>query len=438
MDSNVYRILLGSSASGGIDPQIIRTNWSLDSVIGKFDDTTSLYLGYVNYTYRAPPFSYIVNGSQGTIVSMNASTGDLNWNRKIEPGGYSNFTEYQNTGSDIHGITNAGLFSFSSSNGSLTSGWTGGYGFSKITDSYYLTAGGNGVSYISRSNNTGWYSTISTSGTDSYDIQNAFIVGSNIYVFAEHVDGSPDQYSGTYYGRYSTSNGSYTLISVNTLGNYKILGVSSDNNYFYGYVPISGDSGNTNIQVNVNLGRVAKIQISNGSLVWGKDLLYTYNGGYSNYATKHAIFDPETEDIYLMGHWRPSNNDDGFVPIWKVNSSGNTEFIRQISSGTGQPQRIALDSDNMYLVGSNSNLDNGYGPSAIYILPKDGSLTGTHGATGYSDTASSYTVSSFTLSSKTARGITNTTGSSSLTSSSPTNGTNSDLSSADSYIVPVN
>lgn len=447
MDNNVYRILLGSSASGGVDPQIIRTSWTAQELY-KYDDSTSIYLGYNE--------SYI-----GNVISMNAGSASINWARRVytNPNGSGGFSAigkifsssnlsnlYAQSGDQWGGSGNK-VFTISSSTGSVSSSDTLPINPYYINDNYYVSATsyydtGRNDAYPSttvylnnRSNNTGWYSyNLAGRGTQSWVINDLIIHGSYVYLSATWGnDGVPDSYNATHYGRYSLSNGSYTLISATDIGPMKFLGVSSDNNYFYTYIPVGWGSGYAYSGVFTG-GRVAKIQISNGSLVWGKHLSWTYSGGYSGAGTKHAIFDPETEDTYVLTHFRVSNNDGGWVPIWKVNSSGNTEFVRQISSNS-PPTRIAVDADNMYLLGSNSNYDNGYGPGAIYIFPKDGTLTGTYGATTYSDVTSTYAYSSFSINSKSARGSSNTLGSSTTSSLSSSSNTNGSISNG--YVVPV-
>ena len=441
MDNNVYRILLGASGAGGINPQIMRFNWSTDSVIHKPEYTNLLYLGHREATYAAPPFNQNPNGANGTIISVDGAAGTINWTRKVQPGGYAQFSKYYDEGSNVRGLTNNGYFyTFPISNGSLSSGLVTGT-ITQITDTHYVLVSGNQVRYINRSDNTGWYSGIDSGGFGDDIMQTAWQVGSYVYSALSHRNDS-EQWDGIYYGRHSLSDGSYTLLTITSISNYKILGVSSNNSYFYAYIPLSGPAGNQTVAGYVSMGIVVKLNVSNGNVVWYRTLQLWYYGGFNNYATKDAIFDPETEDVYLLGHWRTNNNDDGIVPMWKVNSNGNTEWVRQTASGltgdskSGQPQRISLDADNMYLVGSNYLTDNGYGPGIVYVFPKDGSLTGTHGVTTYSDTLSSYNVSTANpVVNRSQRGFTNPKGSVTLSSSSPTNTTNS--IPTDGYVFPI-
>lgn len=418
MDNNVFQILLGASKSGGVPPQILRFNWTPSNVF-KLDDGNTVYAGYGE---SGGPYR-----TMGTVAAINLSSATIQWNRRL----YENATQTSpNNSTPIIGLTANGtsidvnshgyfgdppyLFTLNSLTGAVQSSVSSysignsRIGANLVTPAYYVTSDSAnswdyfGINLFHRQGGTSWFLGYQISGGSSNGLYTSNMLISNGYLYISWIYSSssnPGLYSGVRLDRFSLASGAQTHLRSYD-GDLKFLGASADGNHLYVYRPVGWDAGFAHQQT-FTIGRLMKIQASNGAVVWAKALRYYYSGGYTSAGTKGGAFDPATEDMYLLTHFRTSNNDGGWTPIWKVDKNGNTQFIHRVS---GAQQNIQLDSDNMYLSGGISATDGGFGPGAIFALPKDGTKLGTYGATTYYNAASEYTLADDTVASPSYEG----------------------------------
>lgn len=171
--------------------------------------------------------------------------------------------------------------------------------------------------------------------------------------------------TGTYQWGYMYKN------STSTISNGGYLAVSSSDNIY---------------AVSPNNPYVIKVD-SSGTFQWGRD----FRGGPSGNAVDvlRDITVDSTENVYAVGRLgngsSPSDATDYF--IYKVDSSGTTQFLRSLgrantSSQDETAQAIAITADNFYCVGGRIQ---GISTQLFGRLKTDGSQTGTYsvGGTNY-------------------------------------------------------
>jgi len=409
MDNNVYRILLGASGAGGLDPQVVRFNWSGTGI------------EVINDEF------YITSGTNPTtLINYNPFNATIKWAKNF----YSNsstsnggtvkqiYTTSSSSNVDITSNSYSSVYTFPKSNGVVNnrveySGVTPG-----VIDTNKFV--GNATYRISIPNppygdnhadqlRTFVYDRTTNAGTYVDELfylnpndpnyytrtYNAYIESTGTYAYLTkrfaYAMGNSEQWKPSRYllQRITLSNGSTTNIRFYGSETDEGLGklnpgptFGMGNGHIHSNVLTYTDFGSP-YDENPSAASIYRFNTSNGSIPWSRSVRVVHiwaSGGYSLYGLFSA-YDEEEDSVY---HALRYNN--GYYVV-KIASNGSQEWARSLG---GYISDISFHGDNICILGSASNTDNGYGPGALWILPKDGSITGSFGATGWYETTTAY------------------------------------------------
>jgi hypothetical protein len=460
MDNNVYRILLGSSGGSGIDPQVVRFNWSPSS-IEIIDDEF-----------------YFSTGSNPTaLVSYNPYDATIKWAKNF----YSNsstsnggtvakvFTTSSSSNVDIISNSYNSIYTFSKSNGSLNNRVQySGVSPGDISSNYFVGNATYGINipnppysdryahqlrtfvynrttsartyvdeiFYLNNNDPNYYTRTYNAYIDSTETY-AYLTKRFAYAMGDSQAWKPSRYL---LQRITLSNGSTTNIKFYGSTTNESVGKLDPGNGF--------GMGNGHLYTNTltytqfgspyttdpSGASIYKFNTSNGSVPWAKNVRVVHSFGSSGYSLygRFSVYDDEEDRVYNVLQYY------GGYYVTKLSSNGSVEWVRTIG---GYINGISFHGDNICIIGGNSNTDGGYGPGALWILPKDGTLTGNYGATSWNVNTSTVYVDNATSPGDMGSDGGNYTGNyGSGTPSSPTNpayNSSTNTSATSGYIISV-
>lgn len=498
MDPNVFRILLGSS-SGGLDPQVVRFNWSP-----------------VNLTVRGEEFYLGTNGvddslwepdSPSSVIRYNPYNASITWARyfyaSTTPSGFGGYIGQIHTSASMQTVDlisgtyrnqESNLYRFSRTNGIVNARKFFGYVGNEVStpigqdDNYYLSGYVYAVKYPnppyqdatglqtqlliynkttdsilrvqerSRANTNPTVLNTTNVAKDGYytRIYPGFTDPASTYLYTTKFFAYAINYSqGWHPTRYALQR---VTLSTGAITNLRFFGSSSNESVGkYDPGPLVGVGGShlyvgkaTYVSPGYEYsydqiaGTVSKFQASNGAYVWGRDVMYVKPWGYAfRLIGAFCKYDDEENCAYLLTNAAKRPRELGSGPtkpyIIKIDANGNLLWQRYLAGSDIYAHSLEFYEDKIVLSGTCSGTDGGFGPGCIWILPKDGSMTGSFGSTSWNESTDFYLSTALTPGDMGSSGPPEYTqlGTDVIAPTDATYSSSANTSATNGYIIPI-